>query len=85
MKIILASSSAYRQSILKKLHIPFTSVAPDIDESAESKESISTQVQRLAKTKALAIACTLYTSDAADEEDRVDIGSCVLIKKNTQY
>jgi MAF protein len=56
MKIILASSSAYRQSILKKLHIPFTSVAPEIDESAESKESISTQVQRLAKTKALAIA-----------------------------
>ena len=56
MKIILASSSAYRQSILKKLHIPFTSLAPDIDESSKSNESITTQVERLAKTKALAIA-----------------------------
>ena len=63
MKIILASSSAYRQSILKKLHIPFASVAPDIDESPISNESISTQVQRLAKTKALAIATQKAQAD----------------------
>ena len=56
MKIILASSSSYRQSILKKLHIPFFSVAPDIDESSVSTESISDQVERLAKRKALTIA-----------------------------
>jgi septum formation protein len=56
MKIILASSSSYRQSILKKLHIPFTCVAPDIDESPVASETISAQVERLAKNKALAIA-----------------------------
>jgi MAF protein len=56
MKIILASSSPYRQSILRKLHIPFSSIAPDIDESTMLDESISAQVARLAKNKALAIA-----------------------------
>jgi septum formation protein len=56
MKIILASSSSYRQSILKKLHIPFSCVAPNIDESSKPTESISDQVERLAKVKALTIA-----------------------------
>jgi septum formation protein len=56
MKIILASSSPYRQSILKKLHIPFTCAAPNIDESPVPSESITEQVERLAKYKALAIA-----------------------------
>jgi MAF protein len=58
MKIILASSSSYRQNILKKLHIPFTCAAPNIDESSLLGESISDQVERLAKSKALAIATT---------------------------
>lgn len=58
MKIILASSSPYRQTILKKLHIPFSCAVPNINESAVSGESISAQVERLAKVKALAIATT---------------------------
>lgn len=56
MKIILASSSPYRQSILQKLHIPFSCVTPNIDESVKPTESISDQVERLAKNKALTIA-----------------------------
>jgi septum formation protein len=56
MKIILASSSPYRQSILEKLHIPFICEAPNIDESPILGESIYDQVARLAKYKALAIA-----------------------------
>lgn len=56
MKIILASSSSYRQSILNKLHIQFTCSAPNIDETSVSHESISEQVERLAQNKALAIA-----------------------------
>ena len=55
MKIILASSSSYRQSILKKLHIPFTCVTPNFDESSILFEKISDQVERLAKDKALTI------------------------------
>ena len=56
MKIILASGSSYRQAILKKLHIPFTCATPNINEAAISGESISDQVARLARSKALAIA-----------------------------
>ena len=56
MKIILASSSPYRQSILKKLHLPFISIAPNIDESPRPEEPICKQVARLAKHKALAVA-----------------------------
>ena len=64
MKIILASSSAYRQSILKKLHIPFTCATPNIDESTVPGESIAEQVERLAKYKALAIAKRKTSADS---------------------
>jgi MAF protein len=64
MKIILASSSAYRQSILQKLHIPFSFTAPDIDESPIDGESISAQVARLAKNKALAIATEIMNMNS---------------------
>ena len=56
MKIILASGSLYRQSILKKLHVPFISIAPNIDEFPAPDELICDQVARLARHKALAIA-----------------------------
>ncbi len=64
MKIILASSSSYRQSILKKLHIPFSCIAPNIDESSVPNESISNQVERLAKDKALSIATQKAHNDS---------------------
>jgi MAF protein len=78
MKIILASSSAYRQSILKKLHIPFSCAAPNIDESSVPNESISAQVERLAKNKALAIA------SYKDHIDSYVIGSDQLASFNGQ-
>lgn len=78
MKIILASSSVYRQSILKKLHIPFSYVAPNIDESSVPSESISAQVERLAKDKALTIA------SQTDHIDSYVIGSDQLASFNGQ-
>ena len=56
MKIVLASSSTYRQSILKKLQVPFTACKPDIDESALHGENIETLVVRLATEKAQVVA-----------------------------
>jgi MAF protein len=56
MNITLASSSAYRQSILAKLNIPFDSLSPDIDESAIKNEHVSQQVERLAQAKAQAVS-----------------------------
>ncbi|MFM2484024.1 Maf family protein [Celerinatantimonas yamalensis] len=54
--IILASSSKYRQQLLKKIAISFKSVSPDIDESPFAGESASELVVRLAVGKAQALA-----------------------------
>ena len=54
--ILLASSSSYRQALLSKLGLHFEAAAPDIDESQQPNEPITTQVQRLALAKARALA-----------------------------
>lgn len=50
--LILASSSEYRRQILQKLQIPFTSIAPTIDESALPNEKPQETALRLAQEKA---------------------------------
>ena len=54
--LILASSSEYRQALLKKLNLTFSSLAPDIDESCRDNETPSQLVARLAQEKAQAVA-----------------------------
>ncbi|MCF2857294.1 Maf family nucleotide pyrophosphatase [Pseudoalteromonas sp. SMS1] len=50
--IILASSSPFRQQILKKLGLAFDSFSPDIDESPTELESPQELVHRLSENKA---------------------------------
>ncbi|NOU49461.1 septum formation inhibitor Maf [Pseudoalteromonas sp. JBTF-M23] len=50
--LILASSSPYRQSILKKFNLPFESFSPDIDETPFTNESAEQLVMRLSEAKA---------------------------------
>ncbi|TQF71450.1 Maf family protein [Pseudoalteromonas luteoviolacea] len=50
--IILASSSPFRQQILKKIGLPFDSFSPDIDESPIALESPESLVYRLSEAKA---------------------------------
>ena len=54
--LILASSSEYRRQLLQKLQIPFTSIAPKIDEAALPDEKPHETALRLAQEKALKIA-----------------------------
>lgn len=54
--IVLASSSPARQSLLQKLSLPFTAVAPNIDETAHQDETAAQLVIRLARAKAQALA-----------------------------
>jgi len=61
-QIILASSSEFRRALFQRLHLPFTSSAPDIDESHNEQESASDYVRRLSREKALAVA--VNNSDA---------------------
>ena len=65
IKLILASSSVYRAELLKKLHIPFSSTSPNIDETPRPNESPSELVKRLSECKAEAVLHSL-----GDERNR---------------
>ena len=56
MKLILASGSPYRKELLARLRIPFSVIAPDIDESPRPDESPAALAKRLARAKAEAVA-----------------------------
>ena len=55
-RLILASSSPYRQALLARLGVPFTCVSPNLDESPAAGEPPSSQVLRLARAKAASVA-----------------------------
>ncbi len=54
--IVLASSSSYRRELLTRLQLHFTCHSPDIDETPQANESAQALVQRLALSKARALA-----------------------------
>ncbi len=54
--LILASTSRYRQALLQKLGLPFSSIAPDTDETPHAGESAEQLVLRLAQAKAASVA-----------------------------
>ncbi|NLC37469.1 MAG: septum formation protein Maf [Alcaligenaceae bacterium] len=56
MRLILASSSPYRQDMLKRLGLSFTAISPEIDESPLPGESPAALAVRLSRAKAGAIA-----------------------------
>lgn len=56
MRLILASSSPYRQDMLKRLALPFTAIPPDVDERPLPGESPAALALRLARAKAAAVA-----------------------------
>ncbi|MEB0138592.1 MULTISPECIES: Maf-like protein [unclassified Undibacterium] len=64
-RLILASSSAYRRELLARLQLPFTSMAPELDETALPGETPTDTALRLARQKAEAIAAQLGHDSAA--------------------
>jgi septum formation protein len=56
MRLILASSSPYRRTMLERLGLPFTSISPDIDETPMHRETPDQLAQRLSVAKAQAVA-----------------------------
>ena len=73
--LILASSSPYRRSLLERLGLPFSSIAPDLDERRLPAEPARDLVQRLAEAKARAVArpdsLVIGSDQAAVLEDQV--------------
>ncbi|WP_272682598.1 nucleoside triphosphate pyrophosphatase [Providencia sp. PROV124] len=74
--IILASTSTYRQALLKKLGLPFLAVAPNIDESPILNESAQALVMRLSHAKANALSAQ-YSQHLIIGSDQV----CVIDNK----
>ncbi|MEO7321420.1 MAG: Maf family nucleotide pyrophosphatase [Burkholderiales bacterium] len=77
--LVLASSSLYRQELLKRLRLPFTAVSPDIDESPAPGETPPATALRLAEEKARALAARfpdalIIGSDQVAELDGLAIG-----------
>ncbi len=55
-RLILASSSPYRRSLLERLRIPFDVCVPDVDETPHPGETPADTALRLAQAKARAVA-----------------------------
>ena len=56
MKLVLASTSAYRRELLQRFNLPFEVARPDIDESPLPGEHPKRTAERLAIEKARAVA-----------------------------
>lgn len=77
--LILASSSKYRQALLKQLGLPFSCHSPDIAESQLPGEAAEDLVVRLARDKAATVArehpdAVVIGSDQAGELEGAIIG-----------
>ncbi|WP_420475276.1 Maf-like protein [Noviherbaspirillum sp. ST9] len=55
-RLILASTSRYRKELLSRLHLPFETAAPNIDETPLPDEAPEQTALRLAKEKSFSIA-----------------------------
>ena len=79
VRLILASSSAYRRELLARLGLPFEAIAPDIDETPLPGESPQATALRLAAAKARAVAAAhpgalVIGSDQVATLDELQIG-----------
>lgn len=70
LPLILASTSPFRRELLARLQLPFTTVAPDTDESPLPAEPPARTAERLAEQKARAVA-TQHPSSLIIGSDQV--------------
>ncbi|WGG52302.1 Maf-like protein [Rugamonas sp. DEMB1] len=79
VRLVLASSSAYRKELLQRLGLPFEVAVPDLDERPLAGETPSATALRLAREKAAAVAarlpgCLVIGSDQVATLDGEQIG-----------
>jgi len=84
MKVILASSSVFRKQLLSKLRIPFKCISPDIDESRQKGESVTSYVKRLSINKALKVAESHAGSIVIGSDEVADLNNKILGKPLTK-
>ncbi|HZQ61310.1 MAG TPA: Maf family nucleotide pyrophosphatase [Casimicrobiaceae bacterium] len=77
--LVLASSSVYRRELLQRLHLPFTPVRPDVDETPLPGERPRETALRLAEAKARSVMARhgdafIIGSDQVADADGEPIG-----------
>ncbi|MFT7300294.1 MAG: MAF protein [Porticoccus sp.] len=83
-KLILASSSPYRQALLNRLQLSFECLSPDIDESPIPGETPEQLVKRLSVAKAMALA-TSYPHHLIIGSDQVAVHEGGILAKPGNY
>lgn len=81
--LILASSSPYRRQLLERLGLPFTTIAPNLDESPLPGETPKNLTLRLAKAKAKAIATLHPNAWIIGSDQSADLNGQVIGKPGT--
>ncbi len=79
-KLVLASSSTYRKSLLARLGQPFEAVAPDIDEQRLNGETPEVMVRRLSEAKARALADRFPSNLIIGSDQVAVLGETILTK-----
>ncbi len=82
-RLLLASSSRYRQELLSRLHLPFDSCAPQIDETPLPGEDAERLVRRLAESKARALAERYPDHLIIGSDQAAVLGDSILGKPHT--
>ena len=82
-QLILASTSVYRRQLLERLHLPFTVIAPDVDEVALPNERPRQLACRLALAKAQAVAAQHPGSVVIGSDQVADLNGEALGKPET--
>ncbi len=77
--LVLASTSPHRRMLLTRLGLPFTSVAPGVEETRSYREPVGQLVKRLSRAKAEAVRAThpgalIIGSDQAVEREEEILG-----------
>lgn len=80
LRLVLASTSAYRRELLERLGLPFTVAAPHVDETPLPGELPVDLVSRLARAKAEAVAARQMASLVIGSDQLAVCGDEVLGK-----
>ena len=75
MKLVLASTSAYRRELLTRFGLPFEIARPDIDESPQPDEAPRATAERLAIEKAKAVAAQFSDALIIGSDQVASLGS----------
>ena len=84
MRILLASGSPYRKSLLERLNIDFFQVPPNIDERPLAGETAHQLVLRLAQKKALTLADKYPDTLIIASDQAADLNHRILGKPGTE-